>query len=59
MEGLFAALMILFRKQPKEKALLPPGRGLRAFLFPFLRSASWRRIENKKALMLRIKAFSL
>jgi hypothetical protein len=43
----------------KEKALLPLGRELRALLFSSLQKASFLRSENNKALMLRIKAFSL
>jgi hypothetical protein len=43
----------------KEKALLPPGRELRSFLFLSLQKASFLRAINKKALPFHGKAFSL
>jgi hypothetical protein len=41
----------------KEKALLPPGRELRALLFPALQKASFLRSENNKALLLSQQGF--
>jgi len=56
--GLLAALAILFGNSPKKKPC-HAGAWLRALLFPPFAQASLARAENNKALMLRIKAFSL